>query len=206
MSYAWIFSKLRQFWYYPKKYLDAYRSSNISDIQWLDVNLHLFSWKLQFHFQLIVLISFHFQPGEIAGLASPIPEYTIHQRGQQYSIYKKIYSGTWENRTLRIPESCKYRTVCPVPKILLYFSVRNPWENRNPEKTENRTVVPAYLIYFNVKFTVKTGRSKIWRRGWPSLQIRSKWQRSHRNAKPNDLVLMQDENLPRGRWPLGVVT
>ena len=39
----------------------------------------------------------------------------------------------------------------------------------------------------------------------PSLQIREKWQRPHRCVKPNDVVLVVDENIPRAQWPLGLV-
>ena len=45
-----------------------------------------------------------------------------------------------------------------------------------------------------------------WTRDYlPSLQMREKWQRPHVNVKPQDLVLLVDSNMPRGRWPLGVV-
>ena len=48
-----------------------------------------------------------------------------------------------------------------------------------------------------------------WRR-WlkeyvPSLQLRDKWQRPCKNIRINDLVLMLDENTPRGQWPLAIV-
>ena len=48
-----------------------------------------------------------------------------------------------------------------------------------------------------------------WRR-WtkeylPSLQERQKWLRPRRNLKVGDLVLITDENTPRGRWPKGIV-
>jgi len=47
-----------------------------------------------------------------------------------------------------------------------------------------------------------------WRR-WtkeyiPSLQPRHKWQEG-KNVTVSDLVLVCDENLPRGKWPLGLV-
>jgi transposase InsO family protein len=48
-----------------------------------------------------------------------------------------------------------------------------------------------------------------WRR-WtreylPILQERQKWIEPKKNFKENDLVLVVDENLPRGQWPLGRV-
>ncbi|XP_060577620.1 uncharacterized protein LOC132734785 [Ruditapes philippinarum] len=48
-----------------------------------------------------------------------------------------------------------------------------------------------------------------WRR-WtreylPSLQCRQKWQKSTRDVVEGDLVLVADENMPRGQWPLGKV-
>ena len=39
-----------------------------------------------------------------------------------------------------------------------------------------------------------------------SLQGRAKWTRDRRNAAVGDLVLLIDESLPRGTWPLGRVT
>ncbi len=38
-----------------------------------------------------------------------------------------------------------------------------------------------------------------------SQQNRQKWQRSHANLKPGDIVLLVDEQLPRCQWPLGRV-
>ena len=46
-----------------------------------------------------------------------------------------------------------------------------------------------------------------WRR-WiheylPSLQTRQKWQQPNRNVQKGDVVLVVDEKVPRGQWPLG---
>ena len=38
------------------------------------------------------------------------------------------------------------------------------------------------------------------------LNTRQKWQQPVKNLKPGDLVLVQDVNVPRGLWPLGLVT
>ena len=40
----------------------------------------------------------------------------------------------------------------------------------------------------------------------PQLQVRSKWTTTKDNLKTNDLVLVMDEDAPRGQWPMGVVT
>jgi hypothetical protein len=40
----------------------------------------------------------------------------------------------------------------------------------------------------------------------PQLQKASKWQEQYRNVQINDIVLLVDENMPRGLWPIGVVT
>ena len=50
---------------------------------------------------------------------------------------------------------------------------------------------------------------EFWRR-WikeylPEIQKRHKWTRQERNFKTGDLVLIADENTPRGVWPLGIV-
>ena len=50
---------------------------------------------------------------------------------------------------------------------------------------------------------------EFWRR-WTreylsTLQIRSKWQNERDNFKVNDIVLVHDENAPRGMWPLGKI-
>ena len=39
----------------------------------------------------------------------------------------------------------------------------------------------------------------------PLLQTRGKWLKDSQNVQKGDLVLMKDENTPRGVWPLGVV-
>ncbi|XP_041461181.1 uncharacterized protein LOC121412436 [Lytechinus variegatus] len=39
----------------------------------------------------------------------------------------------------------------------------------------------------------------------PLLQERQKWTKPQRNFEPNDLVLIADDNFPRGQWPLGRV-
>lgn len=37
----------------------------------------------------------------------------------------------------------------------------------------------------------------------PTLQTRSKWHKALTNLKPNALVLLVNDNIPRGRWNLG---
>ena len=39
----------------------------------------------------------------------------------------------------------------------------------------------------------------------PMLQSRQKWHRVRDNVKVNDVMLIMDDNAPRGCWPLGVV-
>lgn len=39
-----------------------------------------------------------------------------------------------------------------------------------------------------------------------SLQQRQKWQRTRRNAKVNDIVIIQDDTAPRNDWKLAKVT
>ena len=40
----------------------------------------------------------------------------------------------------------------------------------------------------------------------PSLTIRSKWTTESRNLKVDDLVIVEDKNVPRGRWKLARVS
>ena len=40
----------------------------------------------------------------------------------------------------------------------------------------------------------------------PQLQIRSKWTTTKENLNVNDLVLVMEEDTPRGKWPMGVVS
>ena len=40
----------------------------------------------------------------------------------------------------------------------------------------------------------------------PLLQARQKWLRVRTNVNIGDVVLIIDENAPRGCWPLGLVT
>ena len=45
-----------------------------------------------------------------------------------------------------------------------------------------------------------------WRREYvPQLVQRSKWRNLKRNLRRGDLVLLVEDNLPRGKWPLGRV-
>ena len=37
----------------------------------------------------------------------------------------------------------------------------------------------------------------------PTLQQRNKWQRDQRDVKVDDVVIIADDNTPRGQWPLG---
>ena len=39
----------------------------------------------------------------------------------------------------------------------------------------------------------------------PTLQVRQKWQLPKRNLKSGDVVLMVDDDKPRGQWPMAVV-
>ena len=39
----------------------------------------------------------------------------------------------------------------------------------------------------------------------PQLQVRSKWARARENIQVNDVVLVADDEAPRGKWPLGLV-
>ena len=48
---------------------------------------------------------------------------------------------------------------------------------------------------------------KIWTREYlPALTTRAKWQSAQRNAQVGDLVLIVDNNLPRGEWRTGRIT
>ncbi|XP_045210547.2 uncharacterized protein LOC123561951 [Mercenaria mercenaria] len=40
----------------------------------------------------------------------------------------------------------------------------------------------------------------------PTLQTRQKWQRETRDVQVNDVVLLVEDKVPRGQWPLGRVT
>ncbi|MEM7282789.1 MAG: hypothetical protein AAF438_14300 [Pseudomonadota bacterium] len=46
-----------------------------------------------------------------------------------------------------------------------------------------------------------------WRREYlPTLMERTKWTMNQRNYNPGDLVLLVEDNAPRGHWPLAVIT
>ena len=38
------------------------------------------------------------------------------------------------------------------------------------------------------------------------MQQRTKWTSVKENIKVNDIVLVADEDTPRGKWPLGIIT
>ena len=65
--------------------------------------------------------------------------------------------------------------------------------------------------YYNRRWKQVHHLTDIFWRRWvkdyiPSLQIREKWQRPHASVAVDDVVLIVDSPMPRGRWPIGVVT
>ena len=45
-----------------------------------------------------------------------------------------------------------------------------------------------------------------WQRDYlPSLQVRRKWNTSNENLKQGDIVLIVEDQMPRGEWPVGII-
>ena len=75
--------------------------------------------------------------------------------------------------------------------------------------------MPAGVFNKNENVAVRTWRQSqhlanvFWKRFineyMLTLQVRSKWQRSSRNIREGDIVLVRVPNISRGQWPLGRV-
>ena len=98
-------------------------------------------------------------------------------------------------------------------------------QNSDPNNLEPLTPNKLLLLRSNSSFPpgVFVGAdkySKCWRRAqclanafwrrWareylPTLQERQKWQKPRRNLQVQDLVLVVNNNVPRGQWPMALV-
>ncbi|XP_052818318.1 uncharacterized protein LOC128244343 [Mya arenaria] len=93
-----------------------------------------------------------------------------------------------------------------VPEILSPSSILTQKVDFVTKEFEHLTLKDIYKSEWR---RVQVLANQFWQR-WRSeylqtLQTRSKWQREHCNIKPDDIVLVKDCNVPRNRWPYGIV-
>ena len=88
------------------------------------------------------------------------------------------------------------------PNDLLLLQANDSFPSGTFKSTDN---------YVKRKWHQSQYLSNIFWRRWireyiPSLQERTKWLSSRRNIEVNEIVLLVDETVPRGKWPLARVT
>ena len=74
-----------------------------------------------------------------------------------------------------------------------------------PHGTFNKADVYAKRWWRQIQYLANVFWRRWLREYLPTLQIREKWQRPHRDMRKNDVVIVVDENVPRGKWPLAIV-
>lgn len=74
-----------------------------------------------------------------------------------------------------------------------------------PRGTFHKTDVYAKRWWRQVQYLAGVFWKRWLREYLPTLQQRQKWQRKQPNIRTDDVVLVADENLPRGQWPIGRV-
>ena len=96
------------------------------------------------------------------------------------------------------------------------------------DAADDIALTPNHLLVLNGNYSAPLGNfhdADRYRRSWknvqcladsfwkrwmaeylPLLQTRQKWQRVKQNISVNDVMLIVDVSLPRGQWPLGIVT
>ena len=80
-------------------------------------------------------------------------------------------------------------------------------------RTKLKAPCADYDVTFNSKkrvWFIQRMTDLFWRKWtifyFPSLIIRKKWHTEHRNLTVDDIVIIQDKDLPRGQWKTGIVT
>jgi transposase InsO family protein len=93
-----------------------------------------------------------------------------------------------------------------VPELLSPSAILTQKLDFTTEEFEHLTLKDIYKSEWR---RVQVLANQFWRR-WRSeylqqLQTRSKWRREQANLNEGDVVLVKDSNVPRNRWPYGVV-
>ena len=138
-------------------------------------------------------------------------------------VVRNVLSGLLANDNLRLTDEILQTLLCEAESIINGRPITKVSSDANDLKplTPNHLLLlrdgpspPPGIFHENDKYRRRWRYSQhladqFWKR-WlreyiPELQKRHKWTAKHRNFKVNDLVLICDENTPRGLWPLGIV-
>ena len=90
------------------------------------------------------------------------------------------------------------RPLTPNHLLLMHSNVLPVWNNFTPSEVLRRK--------WKLVQNVSKGFWNRWVKQYlPEMQRRTKWETPVKNFTRGDLVLLADESMPRGRWPLGLV-
>ena len=91
------------------------------------------------------------------------------------------------------------RVLTPNHLLLIRGNMPLPWGDFQLGETYRKQW--KYVQHITTQFW------RQWLRAYlPQLQMRPKWVNTERNLRNGDIVLLMDENTPRGAWPLGLIT
>ena len=127
-------------------------------------------------------------------------------------------------RNSRLTDECLQTVLCEVESIVN----SRPLTKVSDDIRDESAITPNHLLLLNQKPVLSPGvfdETDLYRRRWkcvqhlanefwrrwireylPDLNRRQKWFDQKQSVKIGDLVLLQDESVPRGVWPMGIVT
>ena len=136
---------------------------------------------------------------------------------------RKVLSGLLMNSKQRLTDEVLSTVLCEVESIIN----GRPITKVSSEANDFSPLTPNHLLLLRKGPDPPPGvflQDHMYRRRWkytqhlveqfwrrwireylPELQRRQKWTKESRNIKKDDLVLLCDENTPRGLWPLGII-
>ena len=135
---------------------------------------------------------------------------------------RKVLTGVLP-RNARLTDECLHTVLCEVEFIVN----SRPLTKVSEDVADPAPLTPSHLLLLNSCSSLSPGifsESDLFRRRWkcvqhiantfwtrwlkeylPTLNERTKWLQKKRSIKVGDLVLIKQENTPRGVWPLGLV-
>ena len=155
------------------------------------------------------------------------PPYASHMGGvweRLIRIVRKVLAGLLDvNSSSRMSDDMLRTLMCIVESVIN----GRPLTKVSSDVLDNQALTPNHLLLLRENIAVTPGQfceSDLYRRKWravqhladqfwrrwlrqyiPELQRRCKWLQKSRNFKIGDLVLIVDEQTPRGVWPMGII-
>ena len=131
---------------------------------------------------------------------------------------KKILKHLVGDRLLTDEELVSF--MCEAEKIMN----DRPLTRMGSDPRDDTPLTPNHLLLLRSNVSVPDTEANHIRRRWqtvqrianrfyerflseyvPELQVRSKWSSTKENLRVNDIVLVADDDTPRGQWPLGII-